>query len=224
MAKRVILIVIGVILFALGAVGAVGGGALMAIFGSDSTLTSDGDRVTTPTNALVVAMDDIKDTNGIASAVGDPTLRASVTSTGRPVFVGVGPADAVDRYLAGVPFDKVTDFDVDPFRLHTARQNGPGIAQLTPPQEQTFWTVQSSGSTASVNWKITDGSYRLVLINVDAGPSVTGDGTFSLRIPNLFSIGLTLLIVGAVVALVGVALLVLGVRTPTTSAATPAPR
>ena len=222
MAKRVILIVIGVILFVLGALGAAGGGALIAIFGSDSTLTSDGDRVSTPTSALVAAMDDIQDTNGFAAAAGDPTLRVSVTGADQPVFVGIGPADAVDQYLAGVPFDKVTNFDVEPFKLQTARQNGNGTAQLAPPQEQTFWTVRSTGASASVNWKITDGSYRLVLINADASPSVTGDGSFSLRVPNLFAIGLTLLIAGGVVALIGIALLVVGARTPTTRAPAPA--
>jgi hypothetical protein len=211
----VILIVIGVILFVLGAIAAAGGGALMALFGSDSTLTSHDNRVTTHTSALVVAMNDIKDTNGFASSAGDPTLRVTVRGVEQPVFVGIGPAAAVDQYLAGVPFDKVTDFDVEPFRLQTARQNGNGTAQLAPPQAQTFWTVRSGGVTASVSWKITDGSYRLVLINADASPSVTGDGTFSLRVPHLFPIGLTLLIAGSVVALIGIALVVLGARTPT---------
>jgi hypothetical protein len=48
---------------------------------------------------------------------------------------------------------------------------------------------------------------------------VSGDGTFSLRIPNLFAIGLTLLIAGAVVALIGIVVLVLGARSPTRTVA-----
>jgi hypothetical protein len=65
-----------------------------------------------------------------------------------------------------------------------------------------------------VNWKITDGSYRLVLINADASPSVTVDGTFALRIANLFTIGLILLLAGGAVAIAGIVALVLGARQP----------
>ena len=215
MAKRVILIVLGIVLCTLGAISAAGGGVLLALFGPDSTLTSGTHQVTTPTSALVVAMDDIKDTKGFGTAVGEPSLKVTATSTGKPIFLGIAPADAVDRYLAGVPVDKVTDFDVEPFRLDTARQNGNGTTQLTPPQAQTFWAAQSTGTTATVNWKITDGSYRLVLINADATPSVTVDGKFALRIANLFTIGLTLLIAGVAVVVVGIVVLVLGARQPT---------
>jgi hypothetical protein len=61
MAKRVTLIVLGIVLCTLGAISAAGGGILMALFGPDSTLTSGGHQVTTSTSALVVAMDDIND-------------------------------------------------------------------------------------------------------------------------------------------------------------------
>jgi hypothetical protein len=103
----------------------------MALFGPDSTPTSGSHRVATPTSALVAAMDDIKDTKGFGSAIDEPSLKVAATRTGQPIFLGIGPADAVDRYLAGVPVDKGTDFDVEPFRLETALQNGNGTTQLT---------------------------------------------------------------------------------------------
>jgi hypothetical protein len=131
----------------------------MAIFGSNNTLTSGVHRVATPTSALVTAMNDIKDTNGFAIAVGRPTLRLSLTGTGHNVFIAIGPAAAVDRYLAGAAVDKVTDLDADPFRLTTVRRDW--TARPALPQAQTFWTAQASGPSATLNWKISDGSYRL---------------------------------------------------------------
>jgi hypothetical protein len=210
MAKRVVLIVFGVLLLVGGGICAIGGGALMALFGSDSTLTSGAHRVSTPTSALVAAMDDIKDTNGFGSVVGEPTLRVSVTGTGKAVFLGVGPAEAVDRYLAGVAADKVTDFDVEPFSLRTSRQDGTALP--ASPESQTFWTARSSGTSASVNWKISDGSYRLVLMNTDASAAIAADGTFALKIPNLFAVGVGALVGGIVAVLLGVLLLVLAAR------------
>ena len=53
MTRRVVLIVLGGVLLALGALTAIGGGALMALFGSSDTLNSGVQQVSTPTRALV---------------------------------------------------------------------------------------------------------------------------------------------------------------------------
>ena len=210
MVKRVIVIVIAVILLLIGTVAALGGGVLMALFGSDSTITSGLHRVSTSTSALVTTFDDIKDTRGFGTTVGEATLRVSVPTADRAVFIGVGPAADVDRYLSGVAVDKVIDLDVDPFRLKTVRQDG--TARPAAPTEQTFWVARTSGTNASIDWKISDSSYRLVVMNADASPGVTVNGRFALTVPHLFAFGLGILVGGIVVALIGVVLLVVGVR------------
>ena len=210
MVKRVVVIVIAALLLVGGGVAAIGGGLLMTLFGSDNTLTSGVHRVSTPTSALVTALDDIKDTNGFGATVDKPTLRISIPSSDRPAFIGIGRAADVDRYLAGAAFDKVTDLEVDPFKLKTVRQNG--TVQPTPPAEQTFWVARGSGPNASLNWKISDGTYRLVVMNADATAGVGANGRFGLTIPHLFAIGVGILAAGIVAALIGVALLVIGVR------------
>lgn len=211
MPKRVLAVIFGIVLFLAGASAAVAGGALMLIFGSDSTLSSNGVPLTTRTTALVASMDDIKDARGFAAAVGQPTLRLSVNGTGRDVFIGVGPADAVDKYLAGASIDRVTDLEVDPFKLKTTPRDGSGTP--APPRAQTFWTADASGSNASFNWKISDGSHRLVVMNADASPGVNATGSVGLHVPNLFAIGLGTLIGGVVIGLIGLTLFIIGVRT-----------
>jgi hypothetical protein len=159
---------------------------------------------------LVAAVDDIKGTHGFATVVGRPSLTLNAQSSGSPVFVGVGPAAAVDRYLAGASIDRVTDFDVEPFRLTTQRQDG--SARPAPPAEQRFWTVSSSGLSARVDWRIADGSYRLVVMNADASPNVAVSMSAVLTVPHVFAIGLGALIGGVVIALIGALLIVLGAR------------
>jgi hypothetical protein len=210
MAKRVIIIVLGSILLLGGAAVAVGGAALMIVFGSDSKAASGQHRVTTQRVALVASINDIKDTDGYASTVGRATLRLTATSTNRKVFIGVGPAAAVERYLAGAPIDRVTDLEVDPFRLTTRAR--PGSTIPAAPAGQPFWTTSDSGTSASISWKISDGSYRLVVMNADATPRVAADAQAALSIPHLFAIGLAILIGGAVVAIAGIILIVLGAR------------
>jgi hypothetical protein len=213
MTKRVILIVISVLVLIGGALTALAGGALMALFGSASTLTSGTERAATATVALVAPMDNIKDTNGFAETVGQPKLSLSANGIGRDVFIGIGPAAAVDSYLASAPIDKVTDLEIDPFQLKTQRQDG--TAKPPGPATQKFWIAQSSGPQASIDWKITDGSYRLVVMNSDASPGVAIDGRFSLTVPHLFAIGIGILAAGIIAILIGVLLLVLGLRSTT---------
>src|SRR6266702_3558111 len=152
MVKRVLVIVIAVLLLVGGGVAAIGGGLLMTLFGSDNTLTSGVHRVSTSTTALVTALDDIKDTNGFGATVDKPTLRISIPSSDRPAFIGIGRAADVDRYLAGAAVDKVTDLEVDPFKLKTERQDG--TSRPAAPAEQTFWVARASGPKASLSWKI----------------------------------------------------------------------
>jgi hypothetical protein len=209
MAKRMLVLVFGSVLLVFGICVAIAGGALMLVFGSDSTISSGQETFATHTNALVASIDDIKDINGIAEVVGKPTLGLTAIGT-REVFIGIGPAGAVERYLGGTSIDRVTDLDVDPFKLKTKPRAG--TATPDAPAAQTFWTTSASGANASVNWKVSDGSYRLVLMNVDATAGVTTDGRVQLKVPNLFGIGIGVLVAGVVLGLIGLWLLLIGAR------------
>jgi hypothetical protein len=209
MSKRTALIAAGVVLAAGGGVTAVAGGATLAIAGTDSTLSTGRHALTSDTAALVSDRADLDDLDG--AHIGNPSLKLAVTGSDRPVFVGVGPAADVDRYLAGASVETVDDVDADPFRLETTVRTG--TAQLAPPVDQDFWVARSTGATsAATSWHLRDGKYRVVVMNADGTPGIHADGKFGLHVPWLAPVAFTALGGGTPVLLAGITILVLGLR------------
>jgi len=212
MAKRVVLFVLGGVLLVIGVLAAIAGGALMALFGSNNTLSSGVHNVSTPTRALVSPADSIQGATGAQTVVGNVRLRISATPTGagHNLFLGIGPVNAVDRYLNGVSYDVATDVSVSPFHLTLARHGGTAIPP--PPGSQSFWVAKASGNHPTLTWIVTSGSYRVVVMNTNAAAPVAFAGGLDLTIPHLFAIGIGLLIGGIVLILIAIALIVLGAR------------
>jgi hypothetical protein len=204
--SRTVPIVIGSILAVIGALLALAGGAVFAVFGSDGVLESSRNEISTPTTALVSEVATIEDTADAAKVLGSVKIRLS--SSAKDVFIGVGPAADVDRYLQGAPIDKVTDVELDPFRLDTNRRDG--SANPDPPADQSFWVARSEGGT--VNWKVRDGDYRFVVMNADGSPDVTTDASFGVEIPGLPTIGIVVLVIGVLLLAGGLALVIVSAR------------
>ena len=214
MSKRVALIAAGAILSAGGGILAASGGAVVATIGTDGTLSSGRNTVTSTTSALVTDQGDIKARG--ANILADPAIKISVTGSDKPVFVGIGPTAAVDRYLAGASVERITDFEVRPFELTTRVHDG--SVRLASPLAQSFWVAESDGSTsAATTWKIRDGSYRLVIMNADGSPGIDVDGQFGLHVPRVTDIGIAVLGGGLLLLVVGAALIIVGLRTTSPS-------
>ena len=202
----------GGIVALLGVTLAIAAGAVLVVFGQDSTLKSDPHSLSTSTAALVTGITKIDDTADVASVLGAPSVQLSAMSDGDAgdagVFVGIGPADDVDRYLAGAAIAEVTDLELAPYRLE--RTMRAGRATPAPPGEQTFWVARDSGAdAAAIDWKVRDGRYRAVVMNADGSHDVASHGTFGVKVPNLSVIALVLLIGGLVMTVAG---LVVGIR------------
>ena len=212
MAKQIVLIVLGGVLIAIGALAAAGGSALMALFGSENTLSSGVQQVSTPSRALVSPAGSIQGTSGAQTVLGSVRLRITATpaAAGRHLFLGIGPAAAVDRYLSGTSYDAATSVSVAPFHLTLARHHG--TVTPAPPGSQSFWVAQASGSHPTLTWTVTSGSYRVVAMNTDAAAPVAFNGGLDLTIPHSFAIGIGLLIGGIALIVIGIVLIVLGAR------------
>src|SRR5204863_103621 len=81
-----------------------------------------------------------------------------------------------------------------PLRLDKTRRNG--AATLERPDTQTFWVSRSSKSPAELDWRIADGSYRLVVMKTDGTSGVDLNARLGVTIPHLYGIGTGVLIGG----------------------------
>ena len=123
----------------------------------------DEDEQRTPTHAIVSESADIE-TGGaewaLDSFLGTVRIRSE---SERPVFVGIGPATEVDRYLDYVEHDVVTDLEDEP-RYSRAGGGEPDA----PPGAQQFWVASTSGSgEQTLDGEPEDGDWRAVVMNAD---------------------------------------------------------
>jgi hypothetical protein len=206
---KVVAVVVGALLALAGVAAGAGGGILLGLFGGDGTVASGSHPISTSRSALVSSVAEVSDVADVADLVGRPRLRVTARSSGS-VFVGIGPARQVERYLASAPIDEVTDFAIDPFKLE--RRPRAGTGQPGPPARQGFWVARASGREATLRWKVRDGDYRLVLMNADASRGVRVDGDFGLTLPHIARWAWGLVIGGALLLVAGVGLVQLVLR------------
>ena len=211
---KIALIIIGVIVALLGLGCTVGGGALLAVAGTDGWIESDTNRVDSATYALVSEPADIEaDEAAAARAVDKFRLRfeAEQSTSEKPVFLGIGRTADVDRYLEGVERDIVTDVEFDNF--HIEKDLITGTRTPARPTAQDFWRVSTSGTGhQEIDWKLENGSYRIVMMNADASKGVDLQASAAVKIPWVVAISISLIIAGVVGMLIGVLIVVLAAR------------
>ena len=178
MTGRVLLVALGAVGVLLGLALAAGGIVLLVLTGRDATCGGGEATLGTDRYALVTRA------AGLGGGGVDATVRVRVRSTrGGPVFVGVAPAAAVDRYLAGAAYDELVDVRLSPLRATPVPSDG--TRAPAPPRDGPHWTVSA--------------------------PGVEVTAALSVRAPFLRRLGLGLLVAGALVAPAGGLLLAAGV-------------
>jgi hypothetical protein len=121
----------------------------------------------------------------------------------RPVFVAIGPAAAVERYLAGTAHEQVNNLTA---RRGTTSAGGPPAAAA---QDQRFWLA--TGARA-VRWRVRDGAWRAVVMNADGSPGVSAVVRVGIRFGHPVRLTLAGMGAGLVLLSGGVALLYVGLR------------
>jgi hypothetical protein len=176
-------------------------------------LVTDNHRVQTVTHAF--ASQDL-DVNGDFDWFLDrgPRVRVNADSS-KPLFIGIARSDDVERYLAGVAYDEVTDLDIERFSITTERH--PGVLDPADPASQTFWeaSVQGTGPQ-TLAWDGGYGQWSVVVMNADGGPGVDAELNFGAHVPWLNWVAVGGYIGGGLLLLATAGLFYLGVR--------PAPR
>ena len=108
--------------------------------------------------------------------LGNVRIRVTPANTGSALFVGIGPTNEVDRYLAGVSHTVISDFWI-------ASATGPGAQTLT--------------------WDPANGSWTVVVMNADGRPGVDVGADLGAEYPALLGIAIGVLTLGALVLIVG---------------------
>jgi hypothetical protein len=220
-AGRIVAVVAGA-LAALVAIGAfAAGGVLLYADGQkdhDGYVSTDSHRFHTNTYALATENLDL-DTGGAHAIAGDSFLghvRIRATSNdGKPVFVGIARTKDVDAYLGGTSHATVTDVEYGPFDRFDASYRTHAGERPGPPAAQRFWAASTSGPGArSVEWKVRDGNWSVVVMNADGSRRVDTDVKAGAEAPWLSGAAWTSLGAGAVLAALAAALLVTGLRGP----------
>jgi hypothetical protein len=199
---RIALVVVGTIagLLALGLL--VGGCALVAVDQTqrddDGFLMSPTQDFSTPTYAIVSENADLDDEGAeraLDTFLGTVRIRSE---SDRPVFVGIGPADDVTRYLGGVERDVVDDLDSDGDPEYSQR---PGGAPTGRPGDETFWVASTAGAgERTLEWEPEDGDWRAVVMNEDASRRVSSELSIGAELDSILWIGIGLLIAGVLFA------------------------
>jgi Domain of unknown function (DUF4389) len=146
------------------------------------------------------------------------TIRVRVTPTNpqTPIFVGIAPQATVDRFLAGVSHDEVTNWA----NGRTIYRSGTASPARSPTSIG-GWTAQSSGTnTQVVTWKPGPGSWTVLVMNANASNGVSVSADIGATVPDLGWIAAGLLAGGAILLLVSGALIII----PITRASRAVPR
>jgi Domain of unknown function (DUF4389) len=198
---KVVLIVVGVITGLLAFGFLAGGCALIAVDQTqrddDGYLMSPSVEFSTPTYAIVSESAEL-DTNGAEWALNTflGTVRIRSESV-RPVFVGIGPAADVDRYLARVERDEVTDLG----DRHPNYSHRPGGKPSAPPASRTFWVASATGAgEQTLDWDPQDGDWRAIVMNADASRGVSSEMSIGAELDSVLWVGIGLLGIGVLFA------------------------
>jgi hypothetical protein len=174
-----------------------------------SPLQSSTPAVVTPAMAVVV------DSNTPPWLLDRLATDLRLTVSGKPgatVFVGIARTNEVEVYLAGVAHDQITTGAGEP-AYRRLPPTGPTASSPSVPAGQTFWAAQAVGAgTLSLDWKVTNGSWTVVVMNADGSPGVAAVVTPSVRSDALGPLALTLLAAGLLLTLLIVLTLVLAFR------------
>ncbi len=217
-AGRIVLIIVGSLLALVGLGLFVAGGALTIAHGtlrdSDGFFTTSTERFATPTRAI--ASEDLSVVEGGPQEVADNNLatvrlRATPSDSTTPVFVGIGRASDVDRYLSGIEQDRIRKVDFDPFRVDYTRRSGDTAP--APPASQNFWVARATGTgSQTLQWNVAGGDWSVVVMNADGSPGVDVAASVGAKIKYLVEIAVGLLIAGLVLLGGSIAMLVVGIR------------
>src|SRR4051812_45118083 len=209
---RVLRTILGMLLLSAGLPALLAGAALWAAMqhrDAGGAYRAQLQRLATPGYAYVVEdVDHLLRSDAPFTRLGRSRLGLAAGTPDGPAFLGLAPADAVTRYLAGVPHSAVRSVDIGTGSLPVTTDPVAGVhAPVTPPGEATFWTRTGVGRLAWTPSETRGGPYSLVIMSPGAKPDLQVTAAAELSPGWLDSSTWGLLTLGTLLLLVGLILL-----------------
>lgn len=200
------------VLIVLGSLTMVAAGTVVLVVTNDSDGYFTAGPIDVETEAAALVADDIdiildESIPGRADFDAD-LLRAKISvesGNGKDIFIGVGPAAAVESYLGEVGPTYVEVFGDD-----VVLRNASATQSAAPPATEDFWVAKNADGT--LVWDVDEGQWAVAVLNADGSPGVDVAVTAGIRIPFLRPIGAGVLVVGLIGLTVGILLTYFGVR------------
>jgi hypothetical protein len=134
--------------------------------------------------------------------LGEVRIRITPVGSDSAVFVGIGPSNEVDRYLAGVNHTLISEFWGN--RVQTIEGGAPASA----PGTQDFWVASATGpGDQTLTWDPANGSWTVVVMNADGRPGIGVGADLGATYPALPGIAIGSLVFGGVFLIGGVLLI-----------------
>jgi hypothetical protein len=198
-------IAIGIVLVVLAVFATVGGAALVALVGADGSVGIASTRLIGSGYAITLPQLDVPS----LPAGQHVTFDVALQQGGRPMFLGIGPANDVDAYLRDVPIDVIEQLD-QPGAARTS--SVPGNAQPGAPGAQPFWAITATGDAPSISWTAQPGAWTLVVMATPPRRPTDVTATGSVTLPILGPLGFLLLAIALAVLGVGAWVIVRAAR------------
>ena len=149
-------------------------------------------------------------------AHGETTVRVTGSSklptpTPTSIFIGVAATPVVSQYLSGVTRDRIRSIDLSAGSVSYVHVDGKKLPAA--PDSQRFWVAKVSGTgSQTLEWKLQQGDWTVVIMNGDASAPVVADMTLGVRFGIVTPLLIGLIALGVVLLAVGATLIVLGSR------------
>jgi hypothetical protein len=148
-------------------------------------------------------------TGAAADLIGTVRIRVTPADGTGPAFIGIAPASAAARYLAGVDYATVRGAAGD----HGTYTEHAGSAPAVPPRQAGIWTAHASGpGTQALTWAVRSGDWMVVAMNADGSRPVAMRVNVAATLPALPWIAAGLLTGGIIFLAGGILLIAIPLR------------
>ncbi len=108
---------------------------------------------------------------------------------GDEVFIGIGHTRDVDAYLDGIAHDEVTSIRWGRGDRAVRYRRVDGASVAPAPSDQTFWAATASGSgVQTLQWDVEGGTWSIVVMHPDGQPEVRAEVSVGVKIDALIGV------------------------------------